>query len=74
MACINWSCIAGKNAGQVAKEFARESGIGVFSLDNRRENTRVRARKLKMTGVSVPTHSTVTQIKEDFTRWYINTW
>ena len=70
---INWSEFArkhgtaGKNAGQVAKEFARESGIDVFSLDNRRENTRVRARKLKMTGgVSVPTHSTVTQIKEDF--------
>ena len=72
---INWSEFArehnipGRNGGQVAKEYAEENGIDVFNLDNRREKTRIIARKLKMTGgVSVPTHSTVTQIKEDFSK------
>lgn len=53
---INWSAlgrefsIPGKNKGQVVKEFAVENGIDVFQLDHRPANTRLRARKLKMTG------------------------
>ena len=69
---INWSGFArehgipGRNGGQVAKEFAKENGIDVFCLDRRPENTRIRARKLRMPGgdISVPTHSTVEQIKD----------
>lgn len=73
---INWSEFARRHhihGGQVAKEFAKENGTDVFCLDNRKENIRIRACKLKMTGgVSVPTHSTVTEIKDS--RWYFYTW
>ena len=70
---INWPEFArehgipGRNIGQVAKEFAKVNGIDVFGLDKRPENTRVRAQKLRMPGgdISVPTHSTVEQIKEN---------
>ncbi len=71
---VNWSELArefnvpGKNKGQVVKEFAIESGVDVFQLDQRPSGTRLRARKLRMPGgeVSVPTHRTVEGIKEDW--------
>ena len=77
---INWSEFArehgipGRNRGQVAKEFAKENGIDVFELDKRPENTRIRARKLRMPGgdISVPTHSTVEQIKENCSQMIVD--
>ena len=73
---MNWSNFArqhgipGRNGDQVAKEFAKEIGIDVFASDQRRSNTRLRARKLRMPGgsLSVPAHSTVQQIQEDCSR------
>ena len=71
---INWSqfarehCIPGKNNGQVVKEFAEQNGIDTFQMDRRQPGTRMRARKLKMPGkdISVPSHLTPEQIKEDW--------
>ena len=58
----------------MAKEFAKENGIDVFSIDNRAASIRMRACKLKMPGgeVSVPTHSTVQQIKENYSEMIAN--
>ena len=71
---INWSKFArdhhvpGKNGGQVVKEFAKRNNIDVTQLDNKKPGTRQRARKLRLPGgdISVPTHRTITQVKEDW--------
>ena len=77
---INWSEFArhhgipGKNGGQVAKEFAKENDIDVSKLDGRATSTRIRARKLRIPGgdVSIPTHSTVEQIKKDWSQMIVD--
>ena len=71
---INWTQFAndhnvpGRNAGQIVKEFATESGIDVFQLDQRTSGTRMRARKLRMTGggITMPTHRSEEGIKNDW--------
>ena len=73
---VNWSEIArkynipGSNRGQVAKEFATESGLDVCHLDGRQQSSRLQARKLRMPGgeVSVPSRRTVESIKQDWAK------
>ena len=53
---INWQKCArehnvpGRNCGQVVKQFAQQSGIDTFQLDNRAPATRSRSEKKKMPG------------------------
>ena len=71
---INWTQFAkdhnipSRNAGQIVKKFATESGIDVFQLDQRSSGTRMRARKLRMTGggITMPTHRSEEGIKNDW--------
>ena len=72
---INWTEIAnefhikGGNKGQIVKEFAKENGIDVTQLDMRPKRTRIRSHKLRLpgAGISVPTHPTVQEIKDEWT-------
>ena len=54
------------NKGQVVKKYAKACGIDVLQLDCHPPNSRLRARKLRMQDVSIPTHRTVEGIKEDW--------
>ena len=71
---INWTQTAkefhiqGSNKGQIVEEFAIENGIDVTKLDQRPKKKRARARKLKLpgAGISVPTHPTVKEIKDEW--------
>ena len=71
---INWTQFAkdhnipGKNSGQVAKEFAKQSGINVFDLDRRPEKTRTRSQKRKFPWgeISVPTHPPPSTVREEW--------
>jgi len=60
--------IPGGNGGQVAMEFAKENGSDVEVLGKSNSRQRNRSCKLKLPGanISVPTHRTVAQIKEDW--------
>ena len=71
---INWTQFAkshnipGSNCGQIAKEFAQESGIDVLQLDRRKPGQRVRMRKRRLHGgeVSVPTLPTASTVKKSW--------
>ena len=60
---INWSDFArkhnvpGRNAGQVVKEFARRHNINTFSLDQRLDTLRTRARRYKLPGGEISSPS-----------------
>ena len=72
---LNWQQFAtehgipGKNAGQVAKDFARKSGVDTKRLDGRPESTerqRVRQRRLIGGEISVPSTPTPETIKNEW--------
>jgi len=61
--------ITGPNKGQITKGYTVECGIiDMTQLDQREPNTQIRTRKLWMPcgKVSVPTHQTIEQVKEEW--------